>query len=190
MHNAFPMCGIQCIRDLNADSNDLIESEPAALHAVGERLAVDVLHDEERRTVLFADVIQGADIRMRQTRDRSRLAFEALDAFCCQGIGSEELECDDAIEACVAGAVDFAHPARAHLRQNLERADMRAGTESHGPELALSAGIIAPRPGRRRARPPTYLLFECGTEQCLPCLLGTDEERERRIVARAHRLLS
>ena len=46
---------------------------------VGERLAFEVLHDQECRCPsCFADVVQRADVRMIERGDRARLALEAL----------------------------------------------------------------------------------------------------------------
>src|SRR6266852_2667479 len=45
---------------------------------VRQRLAVEQLHDEERRAVVLADVVQRTDVRVGQLRDRARFAIEAL----------------------------------------------------------------------------------------------------------------
>jgi hypothetical protein len=37
---------------------------PGPLHQVGERLSVDVLHDDVRKAVLVADVEDGDEVRM------------------------------------------------------------------------------------------------------------------------------
>ena len=50
----------------------------AFLQPVGKRLAIEILHDEKRRAVLLADVVEGADVRVRQLRDRARLAIETF----------------------------------------------------------------------------------------------------------------
>ncbi len=43
-----------------------------------ERLALEVLHDEIGDAVLLADVVQRADVRVIELRDRPRLAVEPV----------------------------------------------------------------------------------------------------------------
>ena len=45
---------------------------------VRQRLAFEILHDEERGAVLLAHVVQRADVRMIELRDRAGFAIEAL----------------------------------------------------------------------------------------------------------------
>ena len=67
-----------------------------------------------------ADVVERADVRMVERRDRPRLALEAL-ADC--GFGGElrrqHLDRDVAIEPRVAGAIHLAHAAGAEQRDDL-----------------------------------------------------------------------
>ena len=73
-------------------------------------LAVDVLEHEIARP----DVVQLADVRMVQRRDRPRFMFESAQAIRVMGHWrGENFDGDVAIETRIAGAVDFAHPARA-----------------------------------------------------------------------------
>ena len=63
----------------------------------------------------MADVVERADVRMIERRDRARLALEALAQL---RVGRErrrqDLDRDRAVEPRVAGAVDFAHAAGAN----------------------------------------------------------------------------
>jgi hypothetical protein len=43
-----------------------------------QRLALQVLHHQEIHAVLLADVVQGANVRMVQSRHRVRFALKAL----------------------------------------------------------------------------------------------------------------
>jgi hypothetical protein len=75
-----------------------------------EWLAVDVLEHKIARP----DVVQLADVRMIQRRNRSRFVFESAEAFRVMGHWrGEHFDGDVAIETRIASAVDFAHPARA-----------------------------------------------------------------------------
>ena len=44
----------------------------------GQRIALDVVHYQVRRAILYVGVMSGDDIWMRQRADGSDLAFEAL----------------------------------------------------------------------------------------------------------------
>ena len=72
-----------------------------------ERFAFDVLHHQ----IIRADVIQLANMRMVQRRDRARFLLEPLAVLTLQS-----LHCHDAIETCVPRFPDFAHAARANWR--------------------------------------------------------------------------
>ena len=75
-----------------------------------QRLAVDVFEHE----IAWPDVVQLADVRMVQGRDRTRFVFESAQAIRVIGHRrGENLDGDVAIETRIAGAVDFAHPASA-----------------------------------------------------------------------------
>ena len=69
-----------------------------------------MLHDDEHRAGVVADVMQRADVGMRQARNRLRLAFEAFAQLggCCH-IQREDLDGNCSIESRVAGFVHLAH---------------------------------------------------------------------------------
>src|SRR5262245_8102943 len=107
-----------------------------------ERLAFEILHHQETdrrwrsagrgRIGRFPDVVQVADVRMIQRRDRLRLALEAGAAVGVRGERlAQDLDRHDPIEARVAGLVDVAHPAAAERRQDLVWTETRAGTQRH-----------------------------------------------------------
>ena len=83
-----------------------------------------------------SDVVERADVRVRQLRDGLRLALEALPRVGRRGdLGRQNLDGDDAIEARVAGFVDLAHPARADGRLNLIGPETCSGREPHAESL-------------------------------------------------------
>ena len=98
--------------DLDAEAHDLIERERALLQAIRERLALQVLHHQEVDAVLAADVVEDADVRMAQRRDRAGLALEALASLLRRRVRGQDLDGDDSLEARVAGPVDLAHSPR------------------------------------------------------------------------------
>ncbi len=94
---------------------------------VRQRLPLEILHDEEVGAGFVADIIEGADVRMIERRDRPCFTVEPLAERRVQGGGiGDHLDRDDAIEAGVAGAVDLAHAAGADRRLNLVRSEPTA----------------------------------------------------------------
>jgi len=61
-------------RELPADEADVIDRHPLARHPRRQALAFDVLHHDERASVLLEHVVHGGDVGMVQTGDRARLA--------------------------------------------------------------------------------------------------------------------
>jgi hypothetical protein len=77
MDDALPVRDFERGRDLRAVAKDLFERKRPALQAIGERLAFDQLHDDVVQPVVVTDVVQRADVRMIQRRDRLRFTIEA-----------------------------------------------------------------------------------------------------------------
>jgi hypothetical protein len=119
--DALAMRGFQGARNLLAVTEDLVHRERAALQAMRERLAVQVLHDQE-----------GADVRVLERRDGARLPTKTLAE---PGIGSERrrqhLDGDRPFQAAVARLVNFAHPARTERAHDLVRAEPCACRQAH-----------------------------------------------------------
>src|SRR5437764_13331973 len=109
--------------------------------------------------------MQRADVRMRQLRDRARLAVEALAQLRVGGehIG-QDLDGDDAIEPRVAGAIDFAHAAGAERCEDLVGSEACAERQAHSAASrapAISSAAVNARSSSRRldgGRLPTNLV--------------------------------
>ena len=88
--------------------------EAAARKAIGQRFAVQVLHDEEVDAPLTTHVVERADVRVVQAGDGFRFAFETLAQFRirCQ-VPGQYLDRDHTIQPGISGLVDLAHPAGA-----------------------------------------------------------------------------
>jgi hypothetical protein len=82
------------------------------LQQIRQRVAVHVLHRDERRAVGVADVVHAADVGMRDLTCEPNLGPESLEQ---PGVvrrrGRQELQRDDLIEREVECAIDLAHPA-------------------------------------------------------------------------------
>src|SRR4030095_12580235 len=117
----------ECVRNLNRDRESLSERHCALFQPLLQRLALEVLHHEKRGPDALADIVERADVRMRELRDRAGLAVKALAKL---GIGRQtrwqDLDGDGTIQTRVARFVDFAHPARADGSDDFVGAKARA----------------------------------------------------------------
>src|SRR5437667_10811698 len=100
MYDAFFVRCLQRLGNLPRDGQSFGESDWTGCHSFGERRAINVLHHDK----VWANVVQGADVRMIQCSDGAGLALEAL----AELLGGD-LNGDDAVEAVVGGLVNLAH---------------------------------------------------------------------------------
>ena len=127
MDDAGAMRALERRRDLDCGLERLI-NQRAPREPVGQGLAIEVLHDEKRRALVLAHVVQGADMRMRELRDRTGFAIEPLTELRIGGEHVwEDLDSDRTVESRVARFIHFPHATRAQQRQNLVCAEARAG---------------------------------------------------------------
>ncbi len=128
MHDAPAVGGVEGGGDLDAVLDHLRHRDRTLRDAIGKRLSLDELEDEEVDVgtvhLLAAHVMDRADVRMVERGDRFRLAFEArAERFVVREAGRENLDRDLALQARVPGPVDLAHAAGA------ERGDDLVGPE-------------------------------------------------------------
>ncbi len=132
MNDGLPVRLVERLQYCRANRQRLLYRERSSLEAVGQRLSLHVLHHEEVGAVVFADVVQRADVRMRETGDRSRLAFEALLHVGLHAeLRRQHFDRDGPAQAGVDSLVDLSHPATADGRQDLVRSKARAGGKGH-----------------------------------------------------------
>ena len=117
--------------DLAAPDRPAARRVRAASASVSPSSSSMTRNAHRRRRLARPDVVERADVRMRQLRDGPRLALEALAAARVVGeIAGEHLDRDVAIEPRVARAIDLAHAAGAERPEDLERAEPAARTQS------------------------------------------------------------
>ena len=114
MNDAAAVGFFEGVRDFDGDFYGFISGERLACEASVERLAFEVLHDEEVDSILRADVVKDADVRMLQAGNGFGFAIETGAQF---GVGAEvrrkNFDGNDALETSVAGFVDLSHAAGA-----------------------------------------------------------------------------
>ena len=84
-----------------------VGKRPSGLEAVLEGSGQQALQHHVRPAVLFAVVVELRDVRVRQRRERVRLALESRRV----GVGGEQLDRDAAPELGVVGGPHLRHPA-------------------------------------------------------------------------------
>ena len=132
MDDALAVGDAQRLRDLDPVAQGLLERKRALLQALGQGLALQVLHDQVVDPILPAEVVEDADVGMIQGGDGPGLTLEALAQVraSCQ-LRREDLDRHRPIQARVPGPVDLAHAAGAERRGDLVGAEAGAGGEGH-----------------------------------------------------------
>jgi len=77
VNNAFDVRGIQRIGHFAGNIQQSIEFQPLTVGQVLQCLPIQKFHGNERLAVLLTDVINGANVRMVQSRSRLRFPLEA-----------------------------------------------------------------------------------------------------------------
>jgi hypothetical protein len=78
MHDSFGVCGLKGVDELRTQGQNRIDVEGTATNAIGKRLAVEQLHDDEVLRLELLDAVNDADIGMIERRCRARLSPKAL----------------------------------------------------------------------------------------------------------------
>src|SRR5262245_37720734 len=116
MNDSLPMCGLQSIRHLNRQLQQLVALELFRRDQLLERLALHQLHRNERLSLKFVDIVDGADVGMIERRSRPSLTpkpFQNL--LILRQVRWQEFEGDSSPELDVFGLVDHAHATRSKL---------------------------------------------------------------------------
>ena len=94
--------------------------------------ALEVLEHQEIEASFVTDVVQRANVRMVERRDRARLAIEPIAQLRIGGeLRGQHFDRDGAIEPRIARAIHLAHPTAAKQRQDLVSTEASAGSEGH-----------------------------------------------------------
>src|SRR5579864_1314527 len=92
---------------------------------------------------MLADVVQHADMRMRQLRNSASLALETLPEFRILGkMFGKNLNGDVTVEPLIAGPVDLTHSPSTKRGKNLIRPKPGARGQSHGAKLYTLCPIV------------------------------------------------
>ena len=78
MHDAFAMCRIECVSNLNPERQGVFRLQWAPSDAVLQRHAVEKLHRHEGATIFLTDVVNRADVGMVQSGSGPGLTTKPL----------------------------------------------------------------------------------------------------------------
>src|SRR5579863_93655 len=132
MRHAFAVGPVQRVGNFDGVQEHLLQRQGTFVQPLRERLAFEILHDEEVGPILLADVVEGADVGMIQAGNRASFALKPLAQLGTAGeMSGRNLNGDDAIEARVAGAIHLAHPARTDGGKDFVRPEASAGGQRH-----------------------------------------------------------
>jgi hypothetical protein len=125
MHDALSVSGVESVRDFDAQGEDRLQIEGPAGDAVLQRDPVKKLHGDERRAIFLANVMNGADVGMIQSRCRLRLALKTSQGLrIARDFVRQKFQGDETRESRVFRFVDHSHTAAAEF---LNDAVMRDG---------------------------------------------------------------
>ena len=116
--------------DLDRVRQRLVQRQSPVRQSRGQRVALEVLHDEEVDLVMTPDVVQRADVRVRERGNRPRFAGEpGAHLLIERDARREDFDRHRAIETGVGGAEDFSHAPGAERAFNAVRAQGGTGTK-------------------------------------------------------------
>ena len=114
MDDALGMRRIERVGNLNSQVEQEVDRQRLAVDAMLERLPLEKLHREKGAAVVFANVVDRADIRMIEGRSGAGFAPEALQhRQLAADLVRQKLERHKAPQAGVFSLVDHPHPATA-----------------------------------------------------------------------------
>ena len=164
MHDAGVVSRSQSIHHLRADLDQTIGRHRPTIDRLLESLALHQLHDQERPTLVLTDVVDGADVRVVQSRGGARFPLKALqDLRAVDHLVGQELDRHWPTQASILATVDDAHAATAELcghlivGNNLVDHSKNALGRREDPHstrvVSLTSQHTSPGRGRRRSAP-------------------------------------
>ena len=130
MDDAFRVCSVECIGDLDGERQNQLGVHGTPGNAVLQRHAVEKLHGDEGVITASSDLVDGADIGMVESGSCPSLAPEAFQCLrVLRHIVGQEFESDKATKVGVLGLVNHTHPTAAEF---LDDAVTRDGLANHG----------------------------------------------------------
>jgi hypothetical protein len=113
MDDALGVRGIECVRELDRDIQQVRDLQRSTVDAIAEALAPEGLHHDVRCALIVADVEDGADAGVAQGARRACLDSKPLERLVAgRRLRWEELERDLPAQSFVFGEIHDTHAAR------------------------------------------------------------------------------
>ncbi len=129
MDDSFGVRGIKSVRNLNRNVEQLVDGQRAFENALGQRLALEQLHDDEVPALVLGNLMDGANVRMIQSGSGARFALEPLEGLgIILHVRRKEFQRHVAAEDQVLGFIDDSHSTSAEL---VEHAVVRVRISDH-----------------------------------------------------------
>src|SRR3954452_14321773 len=129
MNDALSMGLVERIGNFTADSKGLKKRHRSTTDPVGEGFALEILHHQEIDARMTTDVVEHADVRVIQVRNRFGFAFESgLEVEAASNVGGQHLDSHRPAQACVGRFVDLTHAACTKRSDNRREPAERAMT--------------------------------------------------------------
>ena len=132
MDDSLLVRGRQSLRDLLRVVGGFARRERAGTQTLPQRLALQQLRHDVRRTAILANVIDRKNVRMVKCRRRPRFLRKPLQPVrICGKRRWQNLDRHVSVQPGIVGAINLAHAARPNRRLNLIRPQLRPRGKCH-----------------------------------------------------------
>ena len=132
VHDSGGMRGIERIRNFDPQPQNLVNFHRPPADPVFQGHPFEKLHRDEGMAILFANIVDRADVGMIESGGGLGLTSKSRQRLCISGhFVRQKLERDETVQSRVLGFIDHAHAAAAQFFQN---AVMRDGLADHVPQ--------------------------------------------------------
>ena len=140
VHDAVAVRDGQRLGHGDPNFENFVQRHRALAQSFRQSFAFQKLHHQVIGAILRSDVVELADMRMVQRRNRSAFALHALLQFRRgRKVRSQNFDGHRAIKAGITGAINLSHAACAQQRLDFVRTEFRARSESHSGSRNYSA---------------------------------------------------
>ena len=143
MNDSLGVRGIERVGNFDGDIEQAVEFERAAVDHVLQCGAIEKFHGDERLAILFANIVDGANVRMVQRRGCLRFALEAPQGLRVAGdFVGKKFQSDETLQTSVLGLVNHAHATAAKIFHD---AVMGEGLANQGRAISHEPAILVCR---------------------------------------------
>ena len=123
------MCDLKRVGDLHANLERLLEPDGSSLDPVLQGCAFEALHHDEQPVLMFADIVDSANVGMIERRSSPRFTLKTLAGLrILRQFFRKEFERHPPTKPLIFSLVNHAHPATTQLFRD---AVMRNGEPNH-----------------------------------------------------------